>query len=169
MLCKGNYFLCCSIASVWEVFYNLLGNSDLPNHAQLIYLSMAQTCITTPTYSHHCTDHFTPLHKQTTSRNAFSTLNIHPQYNQQSEYQHPAEIRIPTWSSEYLFVKSVNLAKIYITYWKHMDIENVVICYFEVSSSLLMTVLQMLYALCSMKQFNKNYKLCLSSFCMQYR
>jgi len=30
-----------------------------------------------------------------------------------------------------------------------MEIENVVICYFEVSSLLLMAVLQMLFALCS--------------------
>ena len=152
MLRKGNYFLC-SIASIWKMFfYYLLGNSDLPKHAQLIYLSMAQTYITIPTYSHHCTDHFTSLHKQTTSRNTLSTLIIRPQYNQLWKYQHPVEIRVPTWSGEYWFVTSVNLAQIYITNWKRMEIVNVVICYLELSSSLLMTVLQMLYALCFMKK-----------------
>jgi len=48
-----------------NVFYYLLGNSDLSNHAQLIYLSMAQTYITIPTYSHYYADHYTSLHKQT--------------------------------------------------------------------------------------------------------
>ena len=100
----------------------------------------------------YCTDHFTSLHKQTTSRNTLSTLIIRPHYNQLWKYQHPAEIKVPTWSSEYWFVTSVNLTQIYITYWKHMEIVNVVICYLELSSSLLMTVLQMLYALCFMKK-----------------
>ena len=150
MSCNGNHFLSCRIDSVWKMFfYYLLGNSDLPKHAQLIYLSMAQTYITIPTYSHYCTDHFTSLHKQTTSRNTLSTLIIRPQYNQQYKYQHPAEIRVPTWSREYWFVKSVNLAQIYITYWKHMEIVNVVICYFRFSSLLLMAILQKFFALCS--------------------
>jgi len=35
-----------------------------------------------------------------------------------------------------------------------MEIVNVVIFYLELYSSLLMTVLQMLYALCFMKKFN---------------
>ena len=142
-------------------FYYLLGNSDLSNHAQLICLSMAQTYITIPTYSHYCTDHYTSLHKQTSrfpcdiesnefqnwlsrpwtsiefcqnlhqvlkkygkwflkmhgnleisSRNTLSTFIIRPQYNQQYKYQHPAEIRVPTWSREYWFVKSVNLYRL---------------------------------------------------------
>jgi len=204
MSCNGNHFLSCRIDSVWKMFfYYLLGNSDLSNHAQLICLSMAQTYITIPTYSHYCTDHYTSLHKQTSrfpcdiesnefqnwlsrpwtsiefcqnlhqvlkkygkwflkmhgnleisSRNTLSTFIIRPQYNQQCKYQHSAEIRVPTCFSEYLFVKSVNLAKIYIMYWKHMEIVNVVIFYLELYSSLLMTVLQMLYALCFMKKFN---------------
>jgi len=113
MSCNGNHFLSHRIDSVWKMFfYYLLGNSDLPKHAQLIYLSMAQTYITIPTYSHYCTDHFTSLHKQTTSRNTLSTLIIRPQYNQQYKYQHPAEIRVPTWSREYWFVKSVNLYRL---------------------------------------------------------
>jgi len=156
MSCNGNHFLSCRIDSVWKMlFYYLLGNSDLPNlpkHAQLIYLFMAQTYITIPTYSHHCTDHFTSLHEQTTSRNTLSTLIIRPHYNQLWKYQHPVEIRVRTWSGEYWFVPSVNLDEIYITYWKRMEIVNVVICYLELSSLLLMTVLQMLYALCFMKK-----------------
>ena len=63
----------------YEKFFIICwGTLDLPKHAQLINLSMAQTCITTPTYSHHCTDHFTSLHEQTTSRNTLRhSLSVH--------------------------------------------------------------------------------------------
>jgi len=137
----------------YEKFFIICwGTLTCPSTHNWFTLSMAQIYITIATYSHHCTDHFTSLHKQTTSRNTLSTLIIRPQYNQLWKYQHPVEIRVPTWSGEYWFVTSVNLAQIYITNWKRMEIVNVVICYLELSSSLLMTVLQMLYALCFMKK-----------------
>jgi len=46
--------------------------------------------------------------------------------------------------------KVLNLAKMCVKYWKSMDILHSPICLFKFCSSLLMTVLQMFFALCSM-------------------
>jgi len=46
--------------------------------------------------------------------------------------------------------KVLNLAKMHTKYCKSMEILNSTICLFKFCSSSLMTVLQMLFALCSM-------------------
>jgi len=50
----------------------------------------------------------------------------------------------------------LNLAKMCIKFWKSMEIPNSAICLFKLCTLPLMTVLQMFFALCSMKKIWKN-------------
>jgi len=97
----------------------------------------------------------------------FDLCNLHVN-NRSPNFFHykPDNYRLPMWYWKSIQLwnwfsrpwKRLNQAKMSIKYWKSMGIPNSAICLFKFCTLLLVTVLQMFFALCSMNKILKKWR-----------